>query len=714
MSDARCPMCSKNNPAELEECRYCGARLKPLFVSPHEPGGDTVTPGERPIPQDTSELESSLPDWLRDLRGQDNEFPHDPEDEHRPEWKDELTGSISSDIVEGDGEQETAPDWLAQLQSHAFDSGDDSESTDDQGIEYSSEYPHLSDQEQQFEPVESERQPEEGVPDWLSMLSSSQFSPEDKEDLEEGQGAHERLSGQKATPFADDTVKSEGVPDWLSELGSLEEIPAEKQPPDERENAFSSTEEDLPSWLSKLDTVPPEKPTSDAVPAMILSDEDDLISEQDPALESDFEANELGAIPDWLSQVSGEETDSTSPHPEEGEPEGDLTRAELPTWLEAMRPVESAAPTSTFHDPQDQSAEKSGPLAGLRNILPAEPEFVNLKKPPVYSIKLQVSENQMAHMALLEKMLETEAEAKPIPERPLVSSQFLLRILIAVVLISTILAIKIMDINLVPLPPNPSLGISEAKGLIDRLPPNAAVLVAVDYEPGFSGEMNASAAAVIEYLIAKDPHLTLVSTHLTGPVQGEHLLMQVNQDRLAPYINYVHLGYLPGGAAGLRGFAHNPKQIMPFSLNQFMYIEDAYGSIWEKEPLHKINTVADFDMLLVLTENPHTARAWIEQVEPVLSNGGSSFLMVVSAQAAPLVMPYFENSPRQVDAVISGLEGGAAFGKEIGQYGRPASYWDAFGVGLAIAILFMGLGGMISIILALVVKSRRTENEGTL
>jgi hypothetical protein len=713
MSDARCPMCSKKNPAELEECRYCGARLKPLVVSPSESGENAVNPGERPKPQDTSELESSLPDWLRDLRGQEVEFPQDPDDEHLPDWKDESTASISSDQAERGGEHETAPDWLAQLQNHAFDSRDDSESQGDRDTELSSEISDLSDQKQQFESLESESQIEESVPDWLSLLSSSQFSLEENEDLEVEQDILDRLSGQEATPFVDDVVKPDEVPNWLSELGSLEEVPAEKHPPDDRENAYSSTEEDLPTWLGKLDTAPPDKPTPGVVPALIFPDEDDLIPEPDQALESDFEANELGVIPDWLSQVSGGEPVSTYAQSDEVHQEDDLTRAELPTWLEAMRPVESAAPTSTFHDPQDQAAEKSGPLAGLRNILPAEPEFVNLKKPPVYSIKLQVSENQMAHMAMLEKMLETEAEAKPLPERPLVSSQLLLRILIAVVLISTILAIKIMDISLVPLPPNSPLAVSEAKGLIDRLPLNATVLVAVDYEPGFSGEMNASATAVIEYLIAKEPHLTLVSTHLTGPVQAEHLLMQVNQDRLAPYINYVHLGYLPGGAAGLRGFAHNPKQIMPFSLNQFMYIEDAYGSIWEKEPLHKIDTVADFDMLLVLTENPHTARAWIEQVEPVLSNGGSSFLMVVSAQAAPMVLPYFENSPRQVDAVVSGLEGGAAFGKEIGQYGRPASYWDAFGVGLAIAIMFMGLGGVVSIVLALVSKSRRTINEGS-
>ena len=54
MSDVRCPMCGKPNPEELEECRFCGARLKPV-IGP--PDSQSIKPGQEPVKRNTSELE---------------------------------------------------------------------------------------------------------------------------------------------------------------------------------------------------------------------------------------------------------------------------------------------------------------------------------------------------------------------------------------------------------------------------------------------------------------------------------------------------------------------------------------------------------------------------------------------------------------------------------------------------------------------------------
>ena len=96
MADVSCPMCGKPNPAELEECQFCGARLKPVLASPSV-DSQTIKPGEEPVKQDTSELkkinlsrgapihpgeaptkkntadlEQALPSWLRSLREGDH------------------------------------------------------------------------------------------------------------------------------------------------------------------------------------------------------------------------------------------------------------------------------------------------------------------------------------------------------------------------------------------------------------------------------------------------------------------------------------------------------------------------------------------------------------------------------------------------------------------------------------------------------------------
>ena len=85
-------MCGKANPEELEECQFCGARLKPVIASPTadsptiKPGqepvkrvtselekinlsrGASIRPGDAPTKKNTAELERALPSWLRSLR----------------------------------------------------------------------------------------------------------------------------------------------------------------------------------------------------------------------------------------------------------------------------------------------------------------------------------------------------------------------------------------------------------------------------------------------------------------------------------------------------------------------------------------------------------------------------------------------------------------------------------------------------------------------
>ena len=61
MADIRCPNCGKNNPDFLDVCQFCQTPLKPESV---------LRIGEKPTKKNTGELESILPDWLKDMRQQ--------------------------------------------------------------------------------------------------------------------------------------------------------------------------------------------------------------------------------------------------------------------------------------------------------------------------------------------------------------------------------------------------------------------------------------------------------------------------------------------------------------------------------------------------------------------------------------------------------------------------------------------------------------------
>ena len=84
MSDIQCPMCGERNPAKLEVCQYCQARLKPLKIIQQD-GELSVQPFEVAKPKGGDDLEASLPDWLRNLRQTNQpEFPTSDNQEQKP------------------------------------------------------------------------------------------------------------------------------------------------------------------------------------------------------------------------------------------------------------------------------------------------------------------------------------------------------------------------------------------------------------------------------------------------------------------------------------------------------------------------------------------------------------------------------------------------------------------------------------------------------
>jgi hypothetical protein len=190
----------------------------------------------------------------------------------------------------------------------------------------------------------------------------------------------------------------------------------------------------------------------------------------------------------------------------------------------------------------------------------------------------------------------------------------------------------------------------------------------------------------------KGAYLTLVSTVPTGPVQAERLIQGVNALGDHTYQSgdtLANLGYIPGGTVGIRSFAESPRQMMPFSVDGL--------DVWNTSQLSGIQKLSDFAMVLVLTENPATARSWIEQVKPLLD--AKPLLMVVSAQVEPVVRPYFEGEPQVVQGIVAGLPGGATYENMIGRSNLARRYWDAYSVGISLIAILLVVGGVIAIVL---------------
>jgi hypothetical protein len=160
---------------------------------------------------------------------------------------------------------------------------------------------------------------------------------------------------------------------------------------------------------------------------------------------------------------------------------------------------------------------------------------------------------------------------------------------------------------------------------------------------------------------------------------------------------YTNLGYIPGGPAGLAGFTEAPRQVIPYSLG------------WENGPLTEIQSLADFNLVMVVTESPDTARAWVEQVQPSLE--GTPLVMVISAQAEPMVRPYYQGTPQQVQGIVTGLAGGAAYEGGLPRTSLARSYWDAYSFVVWLAVLLILVGGGINITASLITDRKHAKGE---
>jgi len=404
-------------------------------------------------------------------------------------------------------------------------------------------------------------------------------------------------------------------------------------------------------------------------------------------------------IPDWVGKPGPEADTPSAP-----ETEKPLAPADLPGWLEALKPSEDLSPSEPVEDLTTAEVVKAGPLMGLRGVLSAHPSAIRARKPPTYSIKLRVTDEQHARVEMMEELLANEQKPKPLPSKPIISSRNITRLVVALVLILPVIWAIFTGSQRVPLPqPNIIPGVVNCTQSVQRLPVGASVLLAFDYEAGFSGEMNLAVSTAISQLLMKNAFMTLVTTTSSGAALAESLMNASLSTAGIPEGTsaYTNLGYIPGGTLGLLGLATSPRAVLPYSLDG--------DNVWAAAPLNTISGVADFSAVLLITHDPDIARSWIEQVGPLLQEAGTPLLLITSAQAEPLVRPYYEAVPAQVQGMVPGLAGGLAYGQTTG--GSPQNgTWDAFSAGVTASVLVILAGAITGVVVKMIKAKNKKES----
>jgi hypothetical protein len=682
----KCPECGAMNSVQNVFCDACGGRLLP---SPSEiPGAEaglaikglslpTKPPAseeEAPDEGEASEPAADVPAWLRVLG--DSWYGEAEESGEVPDWLQDLHASLPDQ--DPDEEQDPEGDIPAHtgtghpLVGEREPELDTSVSEDSQGEEVD-DYDDWIDEAGMAEgEAEAPGGGEEDIesPERLEAQHFSALGEEEEmfdNPTEEAQEETETFIGPEEVSHAEDAptgidpseIEEEAevpvaageevrTPDWLVALGLVgareegtatsdadeeweKETPGSEGDPSPEEAATEPAagesalpEAELPDWLEALR--PPET-------------EEEVLSGADLSVG--------GEAPDWL--VLSEE--------DEGE-EGGLARADIPAWLLALKPIELREDEDDLEEEApcvEEAPEESGLLAGLIGTLPiemliAQPRAVTA----LTKADLPPSDTPQARLFAEIVRRPPESTPKPVTQAPVSWTSRLPLWIVYLVLIAAVTVPLLVGEPLLVRPADPLPSVEALYRGIESLEAGSPVLVAFDYDPTTSGEMDVLARTVVEHLMDREARVVAVSLLPAGPAVAEMVLDEAARDRpkyaADPGQLYANLGYLPGEVAAVRLLGQSMETALPRDFRSTPLAELA--------AVEGVADIQSFAHIIELAATQETLRWWVEQAgtpyDVPLSAG-------VSASVGPIARAYYETGSRQLEGLIAGVPGVAEY-----------------------------------------------------
>jgi hypothetical protein len=228
------------------------------------------------------------------------------------------------------------------------------------------------------------------------------------------------------------------------------------------------------------------------------------------------------------------------------------------------------------------------------------------------------------------------------------------RWLLYVVLLAAVCLPFILGKPLFPRNMEPAPAVADLYQVIETLNSNAPVLVAFDYDPSSSGEMDVLAQALVGHLMDRGASVVAVSLLPAGPPTAQTVLDTLAAER-PTYADsygqrYVNLGYLPGQATGVRLLSLSVETALP---------RDFYGTpLADSTVMEGLDTIQDFDLIVELAATQDTLHWWIEQASTPFN---VSLVTGVSASVDPLARPYYEAESKQLMGMVGGIVGAATY-----------------------------------------------------
>ena len=253
-----------------------------------------------------------------------------------------------------------------------------------------------------------------------------------------------------------------------------------------------------------------------------------------------------------------------------------------------------------------------------------------------------------------------------------------------IIYVVLLLAISLPFLFPIGLPVTASSGTQTIYDAIEALPTGSVVGLSFDYTPGTYSEIHPQAIAVFQHVLMRpDLKAVLFGFWQAGPMFADEILQKEQVDLMGKEygIDFVNLGFIPGGEAGMAAFAADIHATAP--------VDHAGNNIADLPMMADIKTANDIGFLFSFNAgNPGI----VEMLRQVQGPYKIEYAAGGSALAVPINMPYVNSG--QMIGLLSGLSGAAEYESLIAKPAMGIASMDAISMSQLVIIFFIILGNI--------------------
>lgn len=218
---------------------------------------------------------------------------------------------------------------------------------------------------------------------------------------------------------------------------------------------------------------------------------------------------------------------------------------------------------------------------------------------------------------------------------------------------------------------------------IEKLQSGQTVLMSLDWAVEQSIELIPQVRAVMQHVFEKPGvKIALVSFFEQGPVFGEQLLAAIDLNGKEYGVDYVNMGFIPGGEAMMAGFAQDPIGFVK---------TDFHGnSLSGIKALEGVTEISGFDLLVVTDSGTPGAAEWVRQVQVP---HGVKMACLGTLGTLTMAAPFVQGG--QLFALLGGVRGAAEYETLTRKPSLAAASMDAQSIGHVYFLILIIVGNIV-------------------